>query len=284
MRLSEITSIPVFDAHVHIFPDKLYKAIRTWFDANAWNFHLAGPVESLLESYLEREVSEVLLLPYSHKPGVSEELNFFTRSLVNRYRGVSGLAAIHPYDDNPEEILEKAFDDYGLKGVKLHTHVMCIPPDDESMFPIYETVIRKNGVVLNHAGKEPSIDAYGMDVRSISGAERVENVLKRYPEMKMIIPHLGMNESDVFFRMLDAYPNLYLDTTMVVGGFFDVDMEPEKLEAYSDRILYGTDYPHIPYEVETEVKALVNMGLSEQCLRRILYENAAALLGCNSDS
>ena len=43
------------------------------------------------------------------------------------------------------------------------------------------------------------------------------------------------------------------------------------------RILYGSDYPHIPYDMETEVRAIVGMNLGEECLRKILCDNAARL-------
>ncbi len=27
----------VIDAHVHVFPDGMFKAVRRWFDQNAWH-------------------------------------------------------------------------------------------------------------------------------------------------------------------------------------------------------------------------------------------------------
>jgi predicted TIM-barrel fold metal-dependent hydrolase len=95
--------------------------------------------------------------------------------------------------------------------------------------------------------------------------------------MKVIIPHLGFDEMGDFFRLLDAYPNLYLDTAMVLGGTFRVEIPRGMLVRHADRVLYGSDYPHIPYDMETEVRALLAMDLGEGTLRQILHDNAAGI-------
>ena len=96
-------------------------------------------------------------------------------------------------------------------------------------FPTYEAILQLDGILNIHAGREPAITAYGLDVRTISGARRVEEILQRYPELKIIVPHLGFDESDRFYSLLDAYPTLYLDTTMMLADFFDVSVDQEKL-------------------------------------------------------
>ena len=54
----------------------------------------------------------------------------------------------------------------------------------------------------------------------------------------------------MFEAMLDAFPNLYLDTTMAISGYFPNAADVEMLRRRPDRILYGTDYPNLPYEWE----------------------------------
>jgi predicted TIM-barrel fold metal-dependent hydrolase len=77
--------------------------------------------------------------------------------------------------------------------------------------------------------------------------------------------------------LLDTYPNLYLDTTMVLCDFFEVTVDPLHLSRHADRILYGTDYPHIPHDMETEVRGLLAMDLGEEPTRKILHDTAAGL-------
>lgn len=273
----DLTNIPIIDTHVHVFPQKLSEAVRHWFEGYAWKFKYEGTQEALIQAQFDNGIAGLVLLSYAHRPGIADQLNGFVAGLTRRFPNTAGLATVHPEDENPRDIVKRAHDEYGLCGVKLHCHVQKMAADDPVLFPTYEALGEFDGVLNIHAGREPAIKAYGFDVRAICGAERTENVLKRYPDLKMIVPHLGFDESDRFYALLDAYPNLYLDTTMMLADFFNVSIDREKLIQYADRILYGSDYPHIPYGMEREVKAILKMDLGEEATRKILYENATKL-------
>jgi predicted TIM-barrel fold metal-dependent hydrolase len=272
-----LTNIPIIDTHVHVFPQRLSNAIRLWFEGYAWKFKYQGTSEDLIQALFQNGIAGLVLLSYAHRPGIAPQLNEFVAGLIRRFPNTVGLAALHPGDDKPMDILKRAHEELGLCGLKMHCHVQKTAVDDPILYPAYEALVQLDGILNIHAGREPAVDAYGMDVRSITGAKRVENVLKRYPELKMIIPHLGFDESDRFYGLLDKYPNLYLDTTMVLANFFDVKVEREKLVQHADRILYGSDYPHIPYDMEQEIRAITDMDLGEEATRKILFENATRL-------
>ena len=76
-----------------------------------------------------------------------------------------------------------------------------------------------------------------------------------------------MNQYQEFFDLLDRYPNLYLDTTMTFGAFFH-SMDDNKplakmirtmLLKHSDRVMYGTDWPNIPYDWCRELANMVSL-------------------------
>ncbi len=277
MLLRDLTSVPVIDAHVHVFPDRLFAALRAWFDKHAYNFLYSGSSEELIQAYFNEGAAGMVLLSYAHRPDIARGLNEFVGGLIRKFPHTAGLAAVHPHDKDPKDILRHAFEECGLCGVKMHCHVKGVAPDDPAMFPIYESVTEFGGVVCIHAGREPVIEGYQFDIHAITGAERVEKVLRRFPDLKMIIPHMGFDETERFCNLLDEYPNLYLDTTMVLIPAFGFAIERDVLVRHTDRLLYGTDYPNIPYPVETELKAILKMDPGEEVLRRILLENAQKL-------
>lgn len=277
MHLHDLTSIPVIDAHMHVFPPKLFQALKSWFDTYAYGFIKENTAEGFIQTQFDKGAAGLVLMPYAHRPGMANWLNDFTAGLIRRFPHTAGMAAIHPHDENPKEILKRAFGECGLSGIKMHCHVKRIAPDDPAMFPIYEAVIEHDRVINMHAGREPALEAYGYDVHTISGVDRVENVLRRFPELKLVIPHLGMDETARFYELLDEYSNLYLDTAVTMSDLFVVDFDREKMIEHADRILYGTDYPHIPHPIETELKALLALDLGETALKQILSENAAKL-------
>lgn len=278
MELKEISPYPVIDCHVHVFPEGVARALRKWFTENAWEFYEKGSQEELISKLFQKGIRGAVLLPYAHKPGISETLNEFVSHMARRFPGTVGFAAIHKEDKDTKGILRKAFGSLGLKGIKIHCHVQKVSPDAPELDPVYQEALNWDVPVVIHAGKEPWIPAYGYDVREITGARRVEKVLRRYGSLKLIVPHLGFNETEEFCHLLDRYQNLYLDTTMMLAGFFPAEVKREILSIHATRILYGTDYPHIPYEVERELVNLLNMGLEEEELELILSGNAIRLL------
>jgi predicted TIM-barrel fold metal-dependent hydrolase len=270
----KLTKIPIIDTHVHVFPQKLFEAVKHWFEGFAWKFRYEGSPEELLQAQFDNGVAGLVLLSYAHRPGIADQLNGYVASLIKRFPHTVGMGTLHPEDKNHGDIIKRAHEELGLCGVKLHCHVQKMAPDDPVLFPTYEALIQFDMFLNIHAGREPAIDAYGLDVRAISGARRVEKILKRYPQLRIIVPHLGFDESDLFYSLLDVHPTLYLDTTMMLADFFDAPVDREKLIQYADRILYGSDYPHIPYSMEREVRGILEMDLGEEVTRKIFYENA----------
>ncbi len=56
-------------------------------------------------------------------------------------------------------------------------------------------------------------------------------------------------------------------------------VELPRLQALGDRILLGTDFPNIPYPYVHQLEALERLGLGEEWLRGVCYENGARLFG-----
>jgi predicted TIM-barrel fold metal-dependent hydrolase len=95
----------------------------------------------------------------------------------------------------------------------------------------------------------------------------------------VVVPHLGFDDTAQFEAMLDEFPNLYLDTTMVIGGYFERQPDVEILRRRPERILYGTDFPNIPYGWDRELKALRALKLPPSDEEKILSGNARRLFG-----
>ena len=87
-----------------------------------------------------------------------------------------------------------------------------------------------------------------------------------------------LSDMDRFVGMLKDYPNLYLDTTMAIGGFFPNPIHREWFAENADRLVFGTDFPNIPYPWHREYQALLAMKLGSETEKKILHDNAARLL------
>lgn len=269
----------MIDAHVHLFPDRLYDAVWEWFDQHAWRIHEKVYADAAIEHLEQAGADRAVALVYAHKPAMAPSLNAWVGQLAARRPMVIPGATAHPLDHDVLGILRTARDQWGARVVKQHCHVLNIAPDDPRMFPLYEACIQLNLPLVLHSGNGPKLPGYKAPTDAVSGAARTQPVLQRYPELRLIVPHLGCMEEDAFFSMLDRYPNLFLDTTMAMVGFLPGAEVPDRhtIARYPGRILYGTDYPNIPYALETERQAIDRLGLPQPLLEQVLHGTAERL-------
>jgi uncharacterized protein len=210
-------------------------------------------------------------LHYAHAAGIARALNRFMADFCRGYPQVTGTATVFPGEQGAGDILKEAVE-MGLRGVKLHAHVQRFDMDSPAMHEVYEWCAAHHQPLIMHVGPEPRNPDYdyGCDVRSLCKGEKVERVLKNYPELKICVPHLGADEFALYQRLLERYDNLWLDTTMVLADYLPVDNLPNLADMRPDRIMYGTDFPNIPYAWDRELKRLCDLGLPEDSLKLIL--------------
>ena len=267
----------VVDAHVHIFPGAVFNAVWNWFDRYGWPVRYRQKSSDLLAFLFDHGIDHVVALQYAHKPGIASFLNDYMVKKTAEFPGrITGLATVFPGEKNADDILESAFA-RKLKGVKLHSHVQCFDLSGPEMDPILACCRNAGLPLVIHAGREPKSPAYACDPYLICSADRVEAVLKRYPDLLLVVPHLGMDEFTAYERLVLEYDNLWLDTAMAVTDYLPVKTPVELIKARPDRILYGSDFPNIPYAWDRELKWFERSGLPCSDLDRILWHNAAEL-------
>ncbi|MBA3009513.1 MAG: amidohydrolase [Proteobacteria bacterium] len=269
----------VIDAHVHIFPDKIFSAVRNWFDAHAWKIRYQANSADVISFLLNHGVSQVVALQYAHKPGIAGGLNRYMIEICQKFPGrVLGMATVFPGERQAVRILEQAFE-AGLCGVKLHAHVQCFDMGQKQMTPLYAVCAREKKPMILHVGREPKSDHYLCDPYEICRADKLEAVLKAFPTLKICVPHLGFDEILSYKALIEKYETLWLDTAMVLTDYFPKGNRVG-LETYRmDRIMYGSDFPNIPYAWDRELMWLKNSSLSRSELEQVLYTNVKTFLG-----
>jgi predicted TIM-barrel fold metal-dependent hydrolase len=269
----------VFDAHVHVFPGDIFSAIWKWFDAYAWRIRYRLKTKEIFHFLLSHGVKHIFALQYAHRPGMARALNSYMASKCAGYKGrVTGLATVFPGEEGTAEILGEAFS-LGLAGVKLHAHVQCFDMSSDYMNPVYDTCRSFGKPLVVHAGREPKSPAYHCDPHKICGIDRVERVLKEFPGIKLCIPHLGLDETPAYRKLIEKYDSIWLDTTMMLADYFE-PQGPVELNAFrADRVMYGSDFPNIPYSWDRELRKIAELKLSGEKLGWILNKSARLFFG-----
>ncbi|HUB06066.1 MAG TPA: amidohydrolase family protein [Myxococcales bacterium] len=271
--------LDVIDAHVHLFPPRVFEAIWRWFDRHAWQVRYRLHAEQVIEHLASRGVKRLVGLAYAHVPGMARELNRFMAETARAHPEVVPLATVLPGEPDAEGVLREAFGPLGLRGVKIHCHVQKLAPDDPRLDPVYRACADARLPAVVHAGREPASEAYGVDTRALCSAEAVERVLQRNPALTLVVPHLGAGEYEAYGRLLATHEKLWLDTTMAVAGFLQPGPPPTVFPAQAARLLYGTDFPNVPYAWDRELKRILAAGLPPEPLAALLAGNARRVFG-----
>ncbi|HLT35633.1 MAG TPA: amidohydrolase family protein, partial [Enhygromyxa sp.] len=173
-------------------------------------------------------------------------------------------------------ILDDAFA-LGLRGVKLHCHVQCFAPDQQALAEIYDACVRWDRPLVIHAGREPKSPAYHCDPHALCGVERIAAVLRNWPRLRVCVPHFGADEFVDYAALLERHDNLWLDSTMMLADYFPKPPPRELLERRPDRVLYGSDFPNLPYAWDRELRLLVERAIDPDALEWICGRTARQL-------
>ena len=79
-----------------------------------------------------------------------------------------------------------------------------------------------------------------------------------------------------------AIDELRLDLTMAFTGWFGEELPdrlPPRLAALQKRLLFGSDFPNLPYEYAHQVGSLARLDPGDEWMRDVRWRNGAALFG-----
>jgi hypothetical protein len=271
----------VVDAHVHLMPDRLMKAIRdALHDAATWQFDHPTDLDGMNAKLTAAGVEQFLALPYVARPGAAADLNEWVCETAAQSDLAIPFATVHAADEDVGGIVDAAFD-AGARGLKFQLPVQGFGADDPRLDPAYEVVADNDGALMLHAGTAPMFE----DSPHV-GVERFQSFLDSYPDIRVCAAHMGTYEVEEFVALAREYDTVFLDTTFAMSSVAQqyMDFDPstvtdQTLIDLSESIMYGSDYPNIPYPYEREREHLVSRDLPTDAQRDIFSETAKRFLG-----
>lgn len=265
---------PLIDIHTHLMPERLFAAVRAYFRAHLWQPRYTSTSEELVATLVESGVSRFVFMPYAHRANMSRSLNHWVSNVQATFAPHAiAFGTFHPDDGELIPTLAReAFGPLGLRGAKLHPQVGRFAMDDPRLDPVYEAAIEHACAILIHAGRRPEPNEF-------VGARLFARLMRRFPDLTVVVAHSGADEFDAFFDLCGLYPNVYLDTAMVFNKFLGGPPPIGRILEYQDRVVYGSDFPHIPYRLETGLRAILDLRLGRALEEKLFSTNAARLLG-----
>ncbi|MBN9757740.1 hypothetical protein Ae406Ps2_2638c [Pseudonocardia sp. Ae406_Ps2] len=274
------------DVHVHFLPQRMLDKVWAYFDAAETHYGTPWPVHYRLpedERYAVLERLGVLAfapLTYPHKPGMGEWLTGWAGEFADSHPRAVRTATLYP-EPSVVDYLGRAVSD-GARLVKVHVQVGGFDPRDPLLRDAWGLLADAGVPAVVHCGDGPIPGEY-------TGLQIFAEVLEAHPDLRIVLAHAGMPDFRGALELLDRFPNLVLDTTMV-GTAFSQRLSPlpsdwpARLAEYPGRIVLGTDFPNIPYAYAEQLAAIADWAAAEPrlgapFLRSVLHDAPAALLG-----
>ena len=196
-----------------------------------------------------------------------------------------GFLSLDPTQDGWEREMREGREELGLRGIKLLPMYAGFRPDDERLDPLWHYATRHRLPVLLHTGTTFMAQA----PLEYTLPRHVDTVARRFPDVKIIMAHLGHpyeGECVVTFR---KHPNVFADVSALHYRPFQLYHSLMLVQEYGvwGKVLFGTDYPFTTVnESVAGIRKLNDMlegtklpRLKEEEIEAMIHRDSLAILG-----
>ena len=278
-------TIKKIDAHIHILPDDVHEA-----NPDSEDVWVYADLHKYWEMMDTLGIEKAVIMPLNDPWLMSME---FTIDAVHknlydmkqRYPGRFYAFADIDIRNAPAESVEairKAIEEYGLDGIKIHpnnTGVDLNSAYNQSIF----TYAQENKIPV-------AIHSYPNKEDDRSAAHRIVNILEQYPELTVIVSHMGAHQWE---QLLPT--RCFVDISAILPDYvrtYGIAKTNEILRGFgTDRLIFATDYPDSRVLEPDEIygfyfNILNQMDFTQEEAEKIAYGNISHILnhkGINHD-
>jgi predicted TIM-barrel fold metal-dependent hydrolase len=172
---------------------------------------------------------------------------------------------------------------------ELITQYVGLRPDEPVLDPYWALAQELDVPVMIHMGTSfpgTAYSGYPAFRLSLGNPMLLEEILVRYPRLRVWVAHGGQPWTQEVFALMQQYPQLYIDVATIswIGGAsgrpaFHAFLQQAIAQGYGRRILFGSDQMAWPDAIGLAVEGVNSaefLTLEEK--RDIFYENAVRFL------
>jgi len=277
----------LIDMHIHpIYYKSICTGEKVDFRSNAFGVFKQSPMEydEIFAEWDVAGIDKAALLPLDLTTTEggwvvsNEEIAELVENCPDRF---IGFASVDPARKDAVEILEHAFSDLGLQGLKLNPAKQHFFPDQDSMDPIYNCCRKYNKPILFHAGLswEPNAPA------DFAHPLRFERVAIQYPDLRICLAHFAWPWIRETVMLMIKYPNVYTDTSVLyldspeesMNRLFTIDMGPLWFErSLWKQVMFASNGPR--FRAFKMKRALDKIPMRDYARKALYGENALRFL------
>lgn len=178
-----------------------------------------------------------------------------------------GFLCVDPTQPGWQDELVEGHQDLGMKGIKLLPMYAGFKPNDPSLDYLWEYATKNNLPVLLHTGTT-FISQAPLDCTL---PRLADDVAMRFPDVKMILAHIGHPYEGECVVTIRKHPNVYADCSALHYRPFQLYHSLMLLQEYGvwNKLLFGTDYPFTTVDASLEGMRGLNKMLEGTSLPRL---------------
>lgn len=287
---------PIIDAHLHTYPTP---EIGLQAMQGRGNSGCSGTVEELLDLMRSGNIEKAVMVNMTPVAdmrdaalarGQSEEeaQTLVIERLKRRNTWTCEVAQEHPElvpfisldpsmgeEDAAAEVRRTV--DLEARGIKLHPAAQRYYPSDRRLWGAYEEAQARDLPIISHSGA-----AAGGVESPYARPQQFREVLQAFPDLTLVLAHLGLGCLEESLEMAGRYPNLFFDSSAAVNGTVEPPPFPDE-EAVDlirrleiERVLFASDWPW--FHPHRDAERVDRLPLSNEEKRLLLRENAIRVL------
>ena len=196
-----------------------------------------------------------------------------------------GFLSVDPTQPGWQDELRQGHTELKLQGIKLLPMYAGFHPDDSLLDPLWEYATRHQLPVLLHTGTTFVAQA----PLECTLPRHLDPVATRFPDVKIIMAHLGHPYEGECVAVARKHPNVYADVSALHYRPFQLYQSLMLVQEYGiwDKVLFGTDFPFTT--VTGSINGLLKLNqmlagsslprLSQAAIEEMIHRDSLSLLG-----
>lgn len=191
-----------------------------------------------------------------------------------------GFLSLDPTQPGWQQELHFGHQELGLRGIKLMPMYAGFRPDDERLNPLWDYASRNQLPVLLHTGTTFISQA----PLAFTLPRLLDTVATRFPEIRLILAHLGHPFEGECVAVIRKHPNVYADVSALHYRPWQLYNSLMLVQEYGvwHKLLFGTDYPFTTVNDSLAGLRSLNNQLEGTRLPRLNTEDIEAMISRDS--
>ncbi|MBI4528199.1 MAG: amidohydrolase [Deltaproteobacteria bacterium] len=277
----------IIDLHCYPNTERLIKSQAAYVEALSkyWNRSWTAKTEAEVMDDFKRAGVEAVLIAFDIETvaGTPPCSNEYVARMRDENRGVilQAWAAVDPFKGEAAiEEAKKAIRELRMFGFHFHPIMGHFSVDDRRLYPLWETINELRVPVMIDVGTTGMgaglPGGLGAVIRHAHPAS-IDQLAADFPNLSIVAAHPGWPWTEEMIAVALHKGNVSWELSGWAPKYFPDPLKRDIKGRLRDKIMFGSDYPSIPYE--RIFKEWGELGYSDELMEKIFHGNAERILG-----